>query len=162
MFVLPSQDEAGRAQPSDDRRILRRHVLGEGPARVGRADARGVGQILDRDRDAAKGPVRKLRTRLRQSLLVTKRDEGVEARLDRLQAPKGLLDELGGRDLAPPDAFSKLERAAQTVRPPICQTGPCVPTGRESLSARRTRAVPRMPFASQRSRQRLTIPGEAP
>ena len=50
----------------------------------------------------------------------------------------------------------------QTAWPPTYQTGPCVATGLESESERKTWKWPLMPSASRRWRQRSVISAEAP
>src|SRR5262245_8278075 len=52
--------------------------------------------------------------------------------------------------------------AAHTERPPTSQTGPCVPTGLVSESARRISTSPVMPASSQRLKQRVAISGATP
>ena len=50
---LAQQDRAGRLfSPPDQQRVFGRHVVGEDRRSVGRADPRGVDQILDRKRQA--------------------------------------------------------------------------------------------------------------
>src|SRR4051794_26977111 len=70
---------------------------------------------------------------------------------------------LGGHHL--PALLDHVPRARighQTTFPPTYQTGPCVPTGLVSESEWMISSRPSIPWASARSRQRRTIPGEAP
>ena len=79
-------------------------MVGKRAARVRRPDAARVGEILDRDRNAAKWAVREGVERL----FAPGRDEGVQLGLDALEPAERRLDELRGRHLA--GANSRSER----------------------------------------------------
>src|SRR5690606_38016043 len=53
---LADDDGSGREQATNGLRVLGRDVIAEEPRAIRRADAGGVGQVLDADRDAVQRP----------------------------------------------------------------------------------------------------------
>ncbi len=97
---LADDHESGLADPAHDGCIADGNVVGERAARVGGADPARVGEVLDRDRDAAKRPVGKLIAPRGDGLVVTRRDERVQLGLDGFEAAERFFDQFGGRHLA--------------------------------------------------------------
>jgi len=120
---LPDHDGAGRTQPPHRLGVVARYVVAMERRAVGRAHARGVGQILDRDRDTVQRAARRTTCELvREAARVTARlgvadgDEGVERRIMRRDAGETRVDELDRRDLARANHRRELnERRAREV-----------------------------------------------
>src|SRR5262249_46016609 len=71
----------------------------------------GLHQALQKKRNAREGPVRSRRdaARLRASLIEPARNDGVEGRVQRLDASDGGVADLGGADLAAPHEIGETE-----------------------------------------------------
>src|SRR5690606_26862226 len=113
----PGQHEPGRAHRLDEVGV----VVGAQPGLDDALDARGVDvalgrhDLLEEVRNAAEGPVGGGR-RLRARLVGEGDDDGVELRVDLADAVEGLLDQLGGGDLAPANEFRLGGRVDECVR----------------------------------------------
>ena len=100
---LPDDHESRIADPADDGRVEVRDVVGVGVRRVRRPDARGRGEILDRDRNSAErcvGGCRVRRSRRCEGFVTADGHERVQRRIDPLDPFEAQLDELDGRRLA--------------------------------------------------------------
>ena len=107
---LSEHDEARVLDAPHDRRVVHRHVLGERARRERRANARGLVQVLDEDRDAAERPVARLGC---ECLLEAVGDEEVELRVRRLDPRDRLLGQLSRGDLAVANASRQAECVGQ-------------------------------------------------
>ena len=99
---LADDHGAGVDDPLHRARGARRHVVAEQRRAVGRAHARGVEQVLGRERNAgerAQAALPGQRARVRERALAVDRDERVELG-PRLDAVEVVRDDLLGRDLA--------------------------------------------------------------
>ena len=119
--VRLAHDDAALALDAQDQRVrFRRHVVGEERRAVGRAHARDIGEVLDRDRQAGEpaGLARGFagRAALHDTLgmvagaVEAEGRQRVYRRLDLADAPGGGFDQLERRDLAFPQPRYGLDR----------------------------------------------------
>ncbi len=120
---LAQADGAGGRQLGDDGVVHGRDEVGQDPGAERRPDTRGVVEVLDRRRDAeqrrqlATGPEQRLRPAGRSPCVLRGDGEkGPERRVQGVDPPQRVLDELGRAHLARPDGGSLLERG-QIVQP---------------------------------------------
>ena len=169
VFVLPMITKPASRILRHHRRVEVRHVLGEGLARVGGADARGLVEVLDRDRDAVKRPVcaappaRRRPSRRNSAWDRDARFARGRARSAPRATPRVRARALRGRVRTRTRALRST--VAGHVRP-LCRRrtrpGPAFPQDAQSDSASTTRSSPGMPSSSSRARHRRTMPGAAP
>ena len=114
---LPSMTVPASAHFFDRMRIARRHVVFEQLRMRRRADAGGAVDVLVRDRDAVERPTQRARhlPRLRrlgigQRTLLRHHQEGVELRIEALDAIEMRLRKLDGRELLRGDLLAPLRR----------------------------------------------------
>ena len=123
---LAEDHEARVAEPSHDGRVEVRDVVGERAARVGRADACGRREVLDRDRDAAERRVvgaRVCGARVGEGVLAADGHERVER-----------------RDRVARSARGRARRARPTTTSPVRIRRACS-VGREERELHRERTV---------------------
>ena len=126
VFVLPSWIAPAASHPLHHRRGLGRDVVGVEARAEGRPDALGEDEVLGGERDTVQRPEpgaalrqRALgRARVAHRLLGRQRHEGVERRVQALDAPEHGLHHLHRRDLLPPDGGGHLRgrHPAQLIR----------------------------------------------
>ncbi len=106
---LGDDDRARLAQPPRDRAVARRDPVARGDDARGRRPALDVDRVLDRDREAEKGPIRSADARRPLAVRLVRRgqralrvDRGhrVQLRVRRFDPPQRPLDQLAGADLA--------------------------------------------------------------
>ena len=103
VFVFPTTTKPALPDAADDGRVEVRDVLRVRSGRVGRPDAGRRRQVLDPDRNAAKGRVSRRRVDARrcgECLVPADGDERVERGVEPVDLLERELDELGRRDFA--------------------------------------------------------------
>ena len=113
VFVLPRITKPGGLQPGDVGEVEVGDVRGERVRGERRPDPRGRVEVLERDRHAVEGRLRRLvrlRAGLRERLLAADGDVGAELGIEARDPLEVELDELDRRDLPLPDEASLLGR----------------------------------------------------
>ena len=102
---LGAGDEAGGLVAPGDLAVGVGHVVGEVPAatRGHLAGVSGTAAVLEQERHAAEGTVGEVAGGHPRGLLLHGADDGVDLRVDRLDATEGRLQQLEGADFARPD-----------------------------------------------------------
>ena len=153
VFVSPRNHEASLAQPPRDGHVEVGNVFGVGVARVGRADAGGRRQVLDRDRDTAERRISLGfvgRAGVGERILSAHGDEGIESRIESRDAIEVQLHELEGRDL--PRAYqSRLLDGGEERK---LHADEATTSSREARNENRTRSVPSAQWTNGEGRNR--------